>query len=179
MNASQNPTLPAIVPTQNGGYCRADDGEMVPAEIIIKWRHQQYIDWVASGGLRVFEDGTFEEVTATAFAKSVNVSRTTIYDWPRIIPDFQARVAQRRAEIYSGARVNQVWKGVFLKAMTGEAQQADMVLRNFDVNYRSANAKGGGDDRMGLSDLLQKVRNSNAPAEITEGEIVDATPSAG
>lgn len=122
----QNPTLPAPPSGVNPTPVSA-------TEAPLKWQWQHYIDWCATGGLRVTEDGDLQQMTVTQLAAELQVNRTTLYEWPKIIPDFQARVAKRQREIYAagGARANNIWKALQLKAMQGLPKQAEMVLSHF------------------------------------------------
>lgn len=143
---------------------------------VTQWRHEQYIEYVAAGGIRIHEDGEIEPITVTQFALFIKVDRKTLYNWKDSIPDFWSRVSQRRREIYSGNRVNQVYRAMQLKAQAGDVKAAELILRNYDDNFRQANDKNPNDLGLGLADLLQRVRNSSTPAEIIEAEIVDVNP---
>ncbi len=116
-------------------------GTIIEDEPTLKYRQQMYVDFCATGGLRVEEDGEATPITVTDFAQDLGVSRWTLYNWQKIIPNFQARVAQRRKEIGSGIRTSQVWKGIFAKARSGDPAAGDMWLTNFDPNYKSPRQK--------------------------------------
>lgn len=118
------------------------------------------------------EDGDFVQLTVTQLAKDLGVNRTTLYDWPRIIPNFNQRVAARQKEIYAagGSRANNVWKALWLRASAGEKPQAEMVLSHF-AGYTPP-AQKHEVQVSGLADLANLARRKG----IVEGEVIELEP---
>lgn len=167
MDEKPTATFPASTPdATDQDSLDADGGERA-----LKWQWEQYIDFCASGGLKIAEDGNPIQMTAQDFANEIKVYRTSLYRWPKMIPNFHARVAKRRKDIYSENRINQIYKAIQLKAMGGDVQAADLILRNFDPNYRTPSSKTELDVGRTLADLMQAgLRRRQA----IEGDIVAA-----
>jgi hypothetical protein len=146
----QNPTEGAK-PTDTAIVDRSE-------EQIKHWRWQQYIFYCAAGGMRVTEDGDFEPQTVTQFAAEVGVHRVTVYDWPKIIPNFEAHVNRARGMLYSTRRVDQVLKALYLQAIAGNVTAIDMYLRNFYKDYKVPSFKGELEAGSNLASLMMSAK---------------------
>lgn len=103
----------------------------VADDVNLQERQNYYITYYAAAGLSVDEDGNMVKITAADFADSIGVSRQTLYDWQKSIPNFQDRVKIRRKEIFTSTRENLIWRGLFLRAAKGDHKQAEMILSHF------------------------------------------------
>lgn len=135
-------------------------------------QQENYVSYLAMGGLLPAEGGAGKKVTAEQFAISIGVARETLYYWRKHIPDLWERVADRRAELGGKDRLSQVWNGIFLKAAAGNPEAAKLYLANFDPNFRMPTEKHEVDAGGGFMDLLQRMRQENAQANKTQ--IIDA-----
>lgn len=134
---------------------------------LLQLRQQEYISFVAVGGLITNDDGTVKKMTLEQFSKALGVDRKTLHNWKKSIPDFYKLVDKRRGELFTQNRIAAVWNGLFLRAMKGDAEQAKIVLGQY-ANWQPPSQKhevtvGG------LGDLVNLARNQ----KIIEGEVVD------
>lgn len=106
-------------------------GQNVKPTNVLDERKNHYITYVAAHGLSVEEDGTYTKISAQQFAESIGVSRQALYDWQKSIPDFWELVKIRRKEIFTMNRENAIWRGLMLRALKGDAKQAEMILSHF------------------------------------------------
>jgi len=132
---------------------------------------QEYISYVAVSGLIIHEDGTFKKMTVEEFASKVGVSRVTLHNWSRSIPDFAQKVEQRRAELMPINRVSAIWKGLTLKAMSGNVEAAKIVLGQY-ANWQPPAQKHEVELTTGLADLVAKKKLLME----REKNAIDATP---
>lgn len=142
-------------------------------ETILDWRHEEYISYVALGGLIPDPNGDAVAVkmTTTTLAQRLGVERTTMFYWRKSIPNFWERVAVRRKELGSKDRLSAVWNGLFLKAAAGNAEAAKLVLANFDPDFRMPMQKVEHEAGDSLVEALTIARKRQVPIE---GEVVDA-----
>lgn len=128
-------------------------------DVRLQERQEHYITFYAANGLSVEEDGSFKKISAETFAHSIGVSRQTLYDWQKSIPNFQDRVRKRRQEIFTAGRESMVWNGLFLRAAKGDHKQAEMILSHFS-DYTPPTQKH--EVRVnGLADLAKIARAKN------------------
>lgn len=136
-----------------------------------------YIDYCAIQGLVTTEDGEVKRMTATEFAHAIDVNRTTLYEWQKIIPNFWDKVQERRKQIGGQARIMKVYNGLYLKAAAGNPQAASLWLANHDPNFRMPAQKVEHEVGAGLADLMKRVRDAQPEQpqqpEVIEGEVVD------
>ena len=109
---------------------------------LISLQQDWWIDYCALGGLITFDGFDFKEdedgerildyqgkpqtevmtkMTVTEFAERIGVSRKTLSNWRKTIPNFYARVYERRALLF-GARESQLFNRLYLIAMSGNGQ---------------------------------------------------------
>lgn len=101
--------------------------------------HQRVIDWFAHDDNLIWDTENEHVVvkpTITSLANDLGVSRQTVYNWAKTIPDFKNRVKVARENIIQ-EKVASMWNRVFLKACSGDMRAADMWLSNFDQSYIS------------------------------------------
>lgn len=112
--------------------------QVMSADDILSFNQEQYIGYVAFGGLVPDPDGNAIAIkmTASQFAKNIKVARSTLYDWRNTIPNFWERVAEKRKEVGGKDRLSKVWNGVYMKAAAGNAEAAKLYLANFDPDFR-------------------------------------------
>lgn len=166
MDALQNLTRASNAPEETQTNANGDSEQE-----LLKPQQLLYIDFVAVGGLITEEDGNVIVMRATQFAQKIQVSRQTLYDWQKNIPNFWDRVATRRKELGGNSRIQQVWNGVYLKARTGNPQAAALWLANFDPNFRMPAQKVEHGLDGGIADLLNKARERRRSIE---GEVVES-----
>jgi hypothetical protein len=122
------------------------------------YQQDQYIAFVACGGL--IPDPTGEKaaikMTTQEFANNIQVSRQTLYDWRKTIPEFWEKVNQKRREIGSKDRLANVWNGLYLKAATGNVEAAKLYLANHDDEFRMPMERRENNLGSGLADLVAR-----------------------
>lgn len=132
----------------------------------------EYISYVAVSGLIIHEDGSFKKMTVEEFASKVGVSRVTLHNWSRSIPDFAQKVEQRRAELMPVNRVSAIWKGLTLKAMSGNVEAAKIVLGQY-ANWQPPAQKHEVQVSTGLADLVAQKKL----AMEQQRKVIDVTPN--
>jgi len=129
-----------------------------------------YISYVAVGGLIIHEDGSFTKMSVDEFASKVGFSRQQLNNWTKIIPDFAQKVERRRAELMPVNRVSAIWKGLTLKAMSGNVEAAKIVLGQY-ANWQPPAQKHEIEVTTGLADLVAKKKLE------MERKVIDAAPA--
>lgn len=94
-------------------------------------KRQEYIDFVASGGMTVI-DGELKKISAEDLAKKVKVVRQTLYNW-REIPGFWELVQERRNILYSRDRMSMVYNAVFKKSLQGDINAAKLLMQQAKI----------------------------------------------
>jgi hypothetical protein len=138
-----------------------------PDEELLKINQQKWIDFCGVGGLITDSDGTLKPMTISAFASALGVSRQTLYDWKKSIPQFNEKVRQSRIRLGGETRLQKVYNGLYLKASAGVPEAVKLYLQIFDgwqPPSQKHEVKVGG-----LGDLVNQARQKN----IIEGEVVD------
>lgn len=159
--------------TQTNTSTAVDTAESVDVDLeaVLKIDQQKWIDFCAIGGLLTMDDGSLQPMTIKDFAINLGVSRQTLYDWKRIIPSFNERVRQRRQELGSGARLQKVYNGLFLKASGGDPSAVKLYLQIFD-GWKPPSQEHDVKVSTGLADLVAQKK-----LEIDrERKIIDAAP---
>jgi hypothetical protein len=145
-------------------------------ELFLTAQQDNYISYLAVGGMVPAEDGPGKKIKAEDFAHSIGVSRETLYYWRKHIPDIWELVAKRRKELFGKDRLAQVWNGIYLKAAAGNPQAAALYLTNFDPEFKMPNEKQQNDDSQGFMDLLQRAREFKArdqpPKQIMDAQVI-------
>jgi hypothetical protein len=163
--------LQNLTKTENTNQ-EATDSVISPADELLKLKQQQWIDFCAIGGLMTEDDGTLKPTTATAFAEMIGVSRQTLYDWKKNIPDFQERVNQRRKILGAGTRLQKVYNGLYLKAAAGNPDAVKLWLQIFD-GWKPPKQEMEIEHNLGLADLVAKKKLEME----RERKVIDATPA--
>lgn len=145
-----------------------------PVERQLDWRHEQYIAYVAMGGLIPDPDGNnlAVKMTTTQLAARLGVERTTMFYWRKSIPGFWDLVAEKRKELGSKDRLSQVWNGIFMKASAGNAEAAKLYLSNFDPDFRMPMQKVEHEVGDSLAEAISAARNRR---NIIEAEVIDGS----
>jgi hypothetical protein len=167
METLQNPTnAVAVIPVSS------DSAPIMSQDQVLKISQQKWIDFCAIGGLLTSDDGTLNPMTISQFAPTLGVTRQTLYDWKKNIPDFQERVKQRRIELGTGARLQKVYNGLFLKAASGDPSAVKLYLQIFD-GWKPPSQDHEVKLSTGLADLVAQKK-----IELDrERKVIDATPS--
>lgn len=131
---------------------------------------EDYIAFVAVGGLLPSEDGAATKMTVAQFAQQLNVDPATLWRWRTKIPNFWERVDKKRREIGGRDRLSKVWNGIFLKAASGNPEAAKLYLANFDPNFRMPMQKVEHEAGDSFIDALGMARRRSGAIE---AEVVD------
>jgi hypothetical protein len=91
-------------------------------------RHQEYIDFVATGGMAIV-DGKLEKISGEQLAKKLKVSRVTVYNWRESVPGFWDYVKERRNTLYARDRMSMVYNAVFKKSLQGDIPAAKLLMQ--------------------------------------------------
>lgn len=156
MDTPQNPT--------NQLELTEDDRKLLG---LLSLKQEEWISYVAVGGLITGDDGSIKKMTISEFAIELGVDRSTLNEWKKTIPHFWDRVDKRRNELFSKNRITAVWNGLFLRAAKGDAEQAKIILGQY-AQWQPPSQKhevtiGG------LGDLVGLARKKN----IIEGDVVE------
>jgi hypothetical protein len=89
---------------------------------------QAWIDFVATAGVTIDEEGERKKITAEKLSKELKVNRVTLYRWRETIPNFWQLVARRRDEIYSHSRMTVVYNAMLKKAEQGDVAAAKLLM---------------------------------------------------
>ena len=166
MNVAQNSTN---TPLANSSE------EKLKKQMLDDLKYEQYVSFVAVGGLLTDDDGKIKKMSLQDFANSIAVDRKTLYNW-KARADFWDKVGTRRSEIFSQNRITAVWNGLFLRAAKGDAEQAKIILGEY-AKWQPPSQKH--DVQIGgLMDLVKVALSKN----IIDGEVLNgdnSTASAG
>lgn len=105
---------------------------------VLTYEQQRVADWHAANGMRYWDlddMGVVKRPSAKMLAEELGISRQTIYDWPRIIPNFREHILEAQFGMIQ-TNIIAVWNAVFIKAANGDAKAAEMYLANFDPTFR-------------------------------------------
>lgn len=147
---------------------------------------QQIVDYFAMDGL-VPNDGRFEgkkgslaQVSAQDFAQYLGyASRRSIYDRRRDIPGFDKIMLARISLLQARYLVPAIFKGVGLRAMRGDAKQAEMLLSHLGIYTPPAQKHEVKID--GLAEAVNAARaaareRSAIPVEAVDVKVADSIP---
>lgn len=129
MENQQDSTNGQITTTENPQTVELIDG--------VTYAQDQYIALVALGGMIPDPEGQKAAVrmTVTELAAELGYERTTLYAWRKSIPDFWDRVNRKRKELSGKDRISNVWNGLYLKGVAGDARAAAIYLANHDPDF--------------------------------------------
>lgn len=162
-NYTQSPTPP-----------QAQTDSVKPPELL-KYLQNEYITFCASSGISMTEDGNFVAMTVTQFAAAAGVSRRTLYNWQKSIPNFWQRVDERAREIFNQSTKYAIFKGLKLKAMAGDTKAAEMVMSHYSdytppAQKHEVKLSGWGDM---VREARKRAIKSNRP--VVEAEVVPSS----
>jgi DNA-binding XRE family transcriptional regulator len=121
-----------------------------------EFAHQRVIKWYAAKGFFYYDEKQTKIVrrqSAASLAADLGISRQTIYEWPKTIPDFTIKTAKAQQEIIQ-ANVTAVWNGVFVRAAKGDYKPAELFLNQFDPYFTPLSKASKVTPSHGLTDLL-------------------------
>lgn len=95
-------------------------------------QQERYVSYKAVNGVMVSVGDGMSKMSMQEFADAVGVTRQTLYDWQKAIPDFWERVKERRLAIGSRDQTTKVWHRVYLDALSGKEPQQRLWLGQFD-----------------------------------------------
>jgi hypothetical protein len=90
---------------------------------IITPQQELYIDFVASGQM----DFEGKKISYVDFALSINVDRSTLYNWQKVIPNFWDEVATR-SDMFINRYVPKVINAMIAKSLKGDVSAAKLIL---------------------------------------------------
>ncbi len=130
--------------------------------------HERVIDWFATDKL-VYWDLERMTVavrpTITELARDLGISRQTIYNWGKTLPNASERIKRAREGVMIQNCIA-VWNSLYIKALTGNIKAAEMYLTNFDPDFIPARYKAQfkkeHEANGGWVELLQEVRKQQA-----------------
>lgn len=164
-------TLQNLTKTETSNQ-QSPDSVIPPVDELLKLKQQQWIDYCAIGGMLTADDGGVTPTTITAFADMIGMSRQTLYDWKKSIPNFNERVKQRRIDLGSGTRLAKVYNGLYLKAATGNPEAVKLYLQIFD-GWKPPKQEVEMEHNFGLADLVAKKKLEMEHSR----KVIDATPA--
>lgn len=133
-----------------------------------------FVDYKAIGGWITDADNSVpKKMVMQEFAAQVGVTRETLYNWQKSVPDFWSKVAERRKELGSHERLVKVHDSWYLKALSGSFPHLQLWLANFDPDFRMPTEKMQVEAVNSWAALMAKKRKQEA----IEGEVVDAETS--
>ena len=160
-------TSPNLTSTSSPTGVATQDGQV---DFPIPWKLDNYITYLAVGGLRLDEDGDMKQLKLRDFADQLGVTRQTLWNWRKNVPNLAQMVRDRRKEMFSVDAESLVWKGVMLRAAKGDAEQAKMFLSHFSDYQLPTQKTEQSVEVKGLGDLIK------AALIAKRGEVIDATP---
>lgn len=127
--------------------------------------HEKVIEWYAAEKLLYWDidqQRVVKRPTITILAQELGVSRQTIYNWRKSIPNVSQRIKNARKGLLV-QNVTAVWNTVFLDACRGDSKAIEMYLTNFDPDFispRRNKSRNPTDNNPSLTGLLQEARKS-------------------
>ena len=121
------------------------------------------VDWFASKDMLYWDieiDGVVKRPSARKLANELGVSRQTIYNWRKTLPDIELRIDQARKSMEQ-INITAVWNGIFLKACDGDARAAEMYL-SYWSDYKPPSQTAPTQISNGFGGLLNLTRNKLA-----------------
>ncbi len=135
------------------------------------YQQQQAFRWFAAQDVDYYdldEQGVVKRSSARKLAKELGVSRQTMYNWRKTVPDAEEQIKQAKEDILQ-TNIGSVWNALFLKACEGDVSAVVLYLSNFDRSFRLPSAKSDKEVQLnGLADLLNKVRQRTANNKVTQ-----------
>ncbi len=159
METTQNVPMAPIVQTQDvdPGDIRKVEYKLTDNELVeLKPKQDLFIDYMAFGSFTMDATGRLDQMTDEEVAAKLGVNRRTLSRWRRSIPGYAELIRKRRIEKFKVEIEDGVWRGLILKAMSGEQKQAEMVLSHFSDYVPPAQRVEHKVE--GLADLIQNAR---------------------
>ena len=148
----------------------------LPPDIeLLKAQQEQYISYVAMGGVITSDDGLVTTMSQTKFADSIGVHRNTLLNWKRSIPNFGLRVREKREQLFSISRETAAWNRLYIIGMTGTGQPAVDALKTLLGHFGELKLPVQRQDVKIQNSLAEMLSNAQ---KVIEGEVVqtDAEP---
>jgi hypothetical protein len=138
----------------------------------IEYAQSRVVDWIAAEGMLYWDMdklGVVKRPSVTSLAVELGVSRQTIYNWSRSIPDLPAKVKKARYGI-DQQNVSAVWNATFLKACAGDVKAAIIYLSTFDSDFSLPSRRSSKpDNSSSLSELINIVRKRQSHTNVIQG----------
>lgn len=102
-----------------------------------KYIKQRVIEWYARKDLIYFDEEKLRPTkrsSLTDLSKELNISRQTIYDWSKSIPNFKQEVDEARNDIIQ-SNINSVWNSVYMTALKGDFKSMVLYLNTYDPSF--------------------------------------------
>lgn len=128
----------------------------------LTYEQQRVAEWHAANGMQywdIVELGVVKRPSAKKLATELGISRQTIYDWPKVIPDFKEHIRKAQFGMIQ-INITAVWNGIFLKAAEGDVKAAEMYLSYFS-DYRPPKSMHEA-PLIGLGDAIAETRRKMA-----------------
>lgn len=168
-SGQQNPTK-TIIPS------RLDDVPIPFSEL--SWQQQYWVRYCALQGLVTNDDGSMTKMTIQECAEQLGVNRSTLYDWKRIIPNFEDLVNERVMADFDGARTRKVINSIYVAATVklNTNAQALWMANQKAVDFRMPTQKVEHEAGNSWAALLND-KKSVAGAKKVEATVIDVQPS--
>ncbi len=156
-----------------------DEKAIKDSLFVLTPQQQAWIDYKAISGI-VYDRGTdtMRKMTVAEFARTVGVSRDTLYAWRDQIPNFWERVSERRKQLGNTewmVKMHERWKIEALTFKNWAVSEAWLI--NFDPSYKTPKLKVNVEHDVSDSflDALDLARErSRQVGNVQEGEVVHA-----
>lgn len=144
----------------------------------LTWQQQYWVNYCALQGLVTNDDGSMTKMTIQECAEQVGVTRQSLYDWKKLIPNFEELVNERVMQNFDGARTRKVINSIYIAATVklNTNAQALWMANQKAVEFRMPTQKVEHEAGNSWAALLND-KKSTAGAKKVEATVIDVQPS--